>query len=198
MPHNSSLTQRRCTDRYSAVALSAIMCPRQAQEREERIVEDDQSWRGTIGKLAGAELDAFLARGIVARVATIDDRGWPYVVPAWFEWEPADGGFWLVARKKSAWALHLQQNPRVALSIDEAEAPYRKMHVQGMAQIAEQPNIGGAWVEIAKRMAVRYLGEHGPDYLVPTLDQPRWLIKVRPEHVTTWQGVDWARKYTER
>lgn len=155
----------------------------------------DESWRGKIGKLAGEELDVFLSSGIVARVATIDERGWPYVVPAWFEWDADDGIFWLIARRKSAWAIHLKENPRVALSIDEEGAPYRKVQVQGLAEIIEEPNVGGAWVEIANRMAVRYLGEHGPDYLVPTLDKPRWLIKVAPDRFATWQGVDWASKY---
>ncbi len=50
---------------------------------------------------------------------------------------------------------------------------------------------------IAERMSVRYLGPNGPEYLTATLDQPRWLIKVTPERVVTWQGVDWAKKYRE-
>lgn len=155
----------------------------------------EETWRGKIGKLKGQELDAFLEGGIVTRVATIDEHGWPYVVPIWFEWEPVEGIFWLIARKKSAWAIHLQNNPRVALSIDDEGAPYRKVQVQGLAEITEKPNVGGAWVEIANRMAIRYLGEHGPDYLVPTLDKPRWLIKVVPETLKTWQGVEWASTY---
>jgi PPOX class probable F420-dependent enzyme len=158
-------------------------------------MSEAESWRGKIGKLDGADLDAFLGQGIVARVATLDENGWPYVVPAWFEWEPAEGIFWLVARKKSAWAIHMQNDARVALSIDDEGAPYRKLQLQGRAEIVEEPNVGGAWVEIANRMAVRYLGEHGPDYLVPTLDKARWLIKIVPEKVQTWQGVDWAPKY---
>jgi PPOX class probable F420-dependent enzyme len=158
-------------------------------------MSEAESWRGKIGKLDGADLDAFLGQGIVARVATLDENGWPYVVPAWFEWEPSEGIFWLVARKKSAWAIHMQNDARVALSIDDEGAPYRKLQLQGRAEILEEPNVGGAWVEIANRMAVRYLGEHGPDYLVPTLDKPRWLIKIVPEKVQTWQGVDWAPKY---
>ncbi len=158
-------------------------------------MSEAESWRGKIGKLDGADLDAFLSQGIVARVATLDEQGWPYVVPAWFEWEPNEGIFWLIARKKSAWATHMQNDARVALSIDDEGAPYRKLQLQGRAEIVEEPNVGGAWVEIANRMAVRYLGEHGPDYLVPTLDKPRWLIKIVPERVQTWQGVDWAPKY---
>jgi PPOX class probable F420-dependent enzyme len=158
-------------------------------------MSEDQSWRGKIGKLDGADLDDLFAGGIVARIATLDADGWPYVVPAWFEWDADEGSFWFIAREKSVWARHMVDNPRVALSIDDEAAPYRKVQVQGTAEIVETPNVGGAWVPIANRMAVRYLGEHGPDYLVPTLDKPRWLIRVRPTRMQTWQGVEWAKKY---
>jgi len=157
----------------------------------------DQTWRGKIGRLEGEELDEFFKGGIVARVATLDADGWPYVVPAWFEWDEQERAFWLVAREKSAWALHMVNNPRVALSIDDEGAPYRKVQAQGLAEIVEEPNVGGAWVPIAKRMSVRYLGEHGREYMEPTLDKPRWLIRVRPERMQTWQGVDWAKKYKQ-
>ena len=58
-----------------------------------------------------------------------------------------------------------------------------------------EANVGGKWGEIATRMSVRYLGVNGPDYLAPTLPEPRWLIFVRPEKMVTWQGVDWAKRY---
>ena len=48
---------------------------------------------------------------------------------------------------------------------------------------------------VAERMSVRYLGENGPKYLVPTLDKPRWLIRLDPVKVQTWQGNDWADRY---
>ena len=67
--------------------------------------------------------------------------------------------------------------------------------VKGVAEHVEEPNVGGRWVEIARDMSYRYLGEHGPDYLEPTLGEPRWLFFIRPEKLTTWQGVDWAKKY---
>lgn len=161
------------------------------------MTENDDAWRGKIGKLEKNELDTFLAQGIVSRVATLDANGWPYVVPVWFEWESNEGIFWVIGRAKSAWAIHMANDPRVAITIDDEGAPYRKLQAQGTAEIIEQPNVGGAWVEIARRMSRRYLGEHGPDYLEPTLDKPRWLIKIRPTKMQTWQGVDWARKYKE-
>ena len=152
-----------------------------------------ESWRGKVGKMDEEETAAFLAGGLVARLGCLDGEGWPYVVPTWYQF--ADGGFWIIPRQRSAWAAHLERDGRVSLAIDEPAAPYRKVLVKGVAELVERPNVGGRWVGIANEMTYRYLGEHGPDYLVPTLNEPRWLFFVRPEKVTTWQGVDWAKKY---
>jgi general stress protein 26 len=156
-----------------------------------------QDWRGKIGTMSREDLADLFAKGNICRLATLDERGWPYVVPCWFEYDEADGGFWFVPRKMSAWAAHIQADPRVSFTIDEDDARNRRFVAQGRGTIVEEPNVGGAWVSIAERMALRYLGPHGPEYLVPTLNQPRWLIKVMPERVKTWQGVDWAKKYKE-
>jgi PPOX class probable F420-dependent enzyme len=157
----------------------------------------DESWRGKIGELSSDELDEFLGRGILGRLAVLDDNGWPYVQPVWFAWDPAERVFWVVARKKSVWAGYMQRDGRVALTIDEDERPLRKVTLQGRAEVVEEPNVGGRWVAIAKEMATRYLGPHGPDYIVPTLDKPRWLFKIVPTAMKTWQGVEWAKRYRE-
>ena len=44
-------------------------------------------------------------------------------------------------------------------------------------------------------MSLRYLGENGPRYLEPTLDKKRWLFRLEPVTMTTWQGQDWAAQY---
>jgi nitroimidazol reductase NimA-like FMN-containing flavoprotein (pyridoxamine 5'-phosphate oxidase superfamily) len=156
-----------------------------------------ESWRGKVGVMSDEERDEFLGGGNLARIAVIDDNGWPYVQPIWFHWDPAEGVFYVVARKKSAWALHMKNNPKVALTIDGENRPYKKVTVQGAVEVIEEPNVGGQWVEIAKKMSVRYLGEHGPSYMTPTLDKPRWLFKIVPTFLSTWQGVEWANKYKE-
>ena len=56
----------------------------------------------------------------------------------------------------------------------------------------------GECLGVANRTSVRYLGERGPEYLVPTYDRPRYLIKVVPTKMITWDGVEWAKKYTEK
>jgi general stress protein 26 len=151
-----------------------------------------EEWRGKVGRMSQAEIDEFLAGGVICRLSCLDEDGWPYTVPVWFE--HSDGGFYIIPRERSDWARYIQRDPRVFLCIDEP-GTQRKVLVKGEAQVREEPNVGGRWVEIANRMSHRYLGEHGPDYLVPTLNEPRWLIWVKPLQVTTWQGVDWAQRY---
>jgi PPOX class probable F420-dependent enzyme len=156
-----------------------------------------EGWRGKIGLMDQREMDEFLNGGNLARLAVLDSAGWPYVQPVWYQWEPSEGIFWIVARKKSAWAAFMKRDGRVALTIDGETRPYRKVALQGSAEVIEEPNVGGQWVEIARKMAVRYLGEHGPDYIVPTLDKARWLFKITPTSLVTWQGVDWHPKYKD-
>jgi hypothetical protein len=108
---------------------------------------------------------------VIARPGRLDDEGWPYVVPVWF-----------------------QHDGRCPLAIDGAGAR-RKVWGKGQAEPLAEPNAGGGWVAIANRMATHSLGEHGPDYLAPTLGEPRWLFSIRPVAITTWQGVDRAKTY---
>ena len=153
----------------------------------------EQDWRGTIGKLSDDEIAEFLSGGTFCRIGCLDEEGWPYVVPCWFEY--SDGGFYIIPRARLAWARHIQRDPRVSRCIDESTRFNRRVLVKGRAEILEEPNLGGRWVEIGRRISVRYLGEHGPEYLEPTLIEPRWLLFVRPLKMKTWQGVDWHKRY---
>lgn len=154
---------------------------------------EQTEWRGHIGPMSHAEVEAFLTTGTLCHLACLKDDSMPYVVPCWFDWNGE--AFHLIPRQRSAWAAYLRQRPAVALAISEPMPPYRKVEVEGTAVIIEEPNIGGRWVAIARTMSLRYLGEHGPDYLEPTLAQPRWLIRVEPTRVRTWQGVGWHPRY---
>ena len=156
-------------------------------------MSEEQSWRGKIGKLSEEEIQEFLSGNPFCRLGCLDEEGWPYVVPCWFEY--SEGGFFIIPRARSAWARHIQRDPRVFLCIDDSTETNRRVLVKGKAEILEEPNLGGRWVEISRNMSVRYLGEHGPDYLQPTLVEPRWLLFVRPLTMKTWQGVDWPKRY---
>lgn len=152
----------------------------------------EEGWRGRVGRLNEAEVTEFLAEPQLARLACLDDEGWPYVVPCWQEWD--GDSFWVIPREKSAWARYLAGDPRCAITVDETGGQ-RKVVAQCSAHMVEEPNVGGRWVPIAERMSLRYLGENGPKYLEPTLDKPRWLFRLDPVNLQTWQGVDWAARY---
>lgn len=154
--------------------------------------QQQQSWRGRVGGMSDEEMNEFLSTNVLCRLACLDDEGWPYVVPTWFQFR--DGGYYIIPRERSAWARYLERDPRCSLAMDEP-GTLRKVLVRGTAECVERPNVGGKWVEIANEMSVRYLGPNGPKYLVPTLEEPRWLFFVRPLKTQTWQGVDWAKRY---
>ena len=46
-------------------------------------------------------------------------------------------------------------------------------------------------------MSIRYYGENGPSYLEPTMSWKRWLIRLDPVRIQTWQGIAWPERYLE-
>ena len=142
-------------------------------------------------RMTEAELQTFFSSDILCRLGCLDDQGHPYVVPCWFQY--AAGGFYIIPRARSVWAKYLQQDGRVSLCID-AETGQRALIIGG-AEIIEEPNTGGRWVEIAREMAFRYRGQAGLTYLEQSLDEPRWLFFIKPAKIITWQGGGWAQKY---
>jgi PPOX class probable F420-dependent enzyme len=154
------------------------------------------AWMGKMRGLTPGEIKAFLAEPVVARVATIKPDGSPYVVPVWQEY---DGQvLYFIPREKSAFIIHIKAEPRICISCALDNAPYTRVVFEGKAEIVEGPKpMEGLTMEIARRMAVRYLGERGPEYLEPSQPRPRYLVKLVPEKITSWEGVEWHPKYLD-
>ena len=152
-----------------------------------------EGWRGKIGAMEPDRRDLYLEGGAIVRISAINDEGFPHVVPAWYHWDGT--AFWFVLRARAEIAKILARNPHVGLVIDEGsvkdEANGRffempKVWAQGMAEVIEEPNIGGRWVEIASKMAVRYLGPNGPEYITASINQAAMAVPGRahgPEDV---------------
>ena len=152
-----------------------------------------------------AEVDAVLAEpGILMRIGTVRRDGSPLVTPIWFLHE--DGAIWFTPREKSEWLANLRRDPRVCLDIDEQALPYRKVIVDGEAEIAHDLGRDDRWRDRYRRIAGRY----GPEpmveeYIQETIDQPRALMRVAlaRSRVRTWrmpgegepyEGM-WHRRY---
>lgn len=127
---------------------------------------------GTGRGLTPEELHAFLTETrIFAKVGTVGEDGWPNVNPAWYEYDGTS--FWLVTKELAGFCRNLRRDPRVTLCIDNPETPYRRVMVRGTAEVVE-----GDWVE-------------------PTLDLPRVLVRIRPQHVSSWNGGGIDRTFTK-
>lgn len=147
------------------------------------------------GGLTPDALDALLREAIVARLATIDDDGYPYVVPVWTEWDGT--AMWLVARARSAYAAHLAARPKVALSVvrDGDPAETRAL-ILGRAEVVAGPGpLAGEMEAVARRMARHYEGAEGERYIDASMSWPRILVRIVPERIRSWGDPDWHPRY---
>ena len=140
-------------------------------------------------RLNDVELAGFLAEpGVLMRVAVVRNDGSPLVTPIWFLYE--DGVVYFTPREKSEWFGCLRQDPRVALSIDEQPLPYRKVLVEGRAELLFDVGRDAEWRDRYRRIAQRYVPpDAAEDYIQNTIDQPRGLYRVVLEgaEVKTWR-----------
>ena len=157
-------------------------------------------------RLTPAEADAFLDEpGHLLRLATVDDDGFPRLVPIWFI--RRDDELLFTPRGPSVFLANIRRDPRVAVSIDEDPLPYRKVSVQGTARIVHDLGADDEWRDLYRTIAKRYVPPDGADaYVDSTIDQPRALVGVPlggASRTTTWRmpvaeedgtGI-WHRRY---
>lgn len=159
-------------------------------------------------RLSPEAISAFLDEpDHLARIATVDADGAPSVAPVWFLFR--DGRIWMTPRERSSWWTHIATDPRIAVTIDEDEAPYRKVFVKGTARIDHPPGEDDVWRPTYRDIATRYTPEAFADaYLNATWHERRALLSIEcdPTAVTTWRmplaGEDpagvWAGQYYSR
>ncbi len=128
--------------------------------------------------LRTAERDEFLAeRGVVMRIAVVRGDGRPLVTPIWFLHQ--DGAIYFTPREKSEWFSCLRADPRVALCIDEQPLPYRKVIVEGSAELVYDIGHDDEWRDLYRQIAKRYVEDDAAEaYVQNTIDQPRGLYRV--------------------
>lgn len=158
-------------------------------------------------KLHNDELHGFLDEpGHLARIGTIDDDGYPRVLPLWFIRD--ERRLLFTPRSPAMIWQNLQREPKVGMSIDEREHPSRKLTLQGVVEVIYPPGADDAWREVYRSIAKRYTPDWFADeYVDGTDDQPRALCAVDLDadttRLSTWRmpvaGEDrrkvWAERY---
>jgi hypothetical protein len=103
---------------------------------------------------------------------------------------------YIIPREKSAFMEYIKNEPRVAVSCaDDVDPDHPRVLIEGTAEIVEGPvKMAGRSLDIAREMVVRYAGEPGLAYLESTIDNPRYLLKITPEKMTSW-AKGWHPRY---
>jgi PPOX class probable F420-dependent enzyme len=110
-----------------------------------------------------------------AHLATIGPDGSPQVTPVWVDYDGTHVRF--NTAKGRIKVRNLARNPRVALSIQDPENPYRYVQVRG--RVVESTEAGAdAHIDA---LAKKYLGQDRYPFRQP--GERRLLYKVLPERV---------------
>lgn len=157
--------------------------------------------------LTDSEVVTFLDEGgHLARIGTVDEDGFPRVLPLWFV--RVDRRILFTPRSPAVIWANIQRDPRIGISIDEDRQPYRKVSLQGLVEVEHRPGHDDEWRDLYRKIAKRYTPEwFADDYVDGTDDQPRALCAVDLDaastRMSTWRmpvsGEDrrgvWAKRY---
>jgi nitroimidazol reductase NimA-like FMN-containing flavoprotein (pyridoxamine 5'-phosphate oxidase superfamily) len=130
-------------------------------------------------------MDRFLARRLIARLATSDgDR--PRVLPMWFWWDGAD--VWMETSPTFANYRVIRRNPHAAVTIDEALSglAMRAVVMRGRVEIIDAPL--DQVMTTVRRIHERYLS---PDEQASAAGRAMQLgshvlLRFIPERTITW------------
>jgi hypothetical protein len=152
----------------------------------------------TTGPLTPDELDEFLARPLLLKLACVRPDGWPYVIPLWFAWEAHK--LYVVGRERAIWIEYIKREPRVGVLIDEETRRQRRVQMTASAALVEGPVPRGQgspnWRQLDVLLVSKYMAdEQGEAYRQSTADRPRYLVEITPRQITTWRGGSWHHRY---
>jgi len=133
---------------------------------------------------------SFAVDSRVARLATVDESGYPHLVPVCYA---TDGQTYYSAidakpkrtppeRLKRVRNIHA--NPRVALLIDHYEEDWRQLRyvmVQGCAEVLRH---GPEWKAARGLLEAKY-----PQYRAMPLSETGLMIKITPQRVVGWSAT---------
>ena len=152
-------------------------------------------------KLTDREFDEFLAEpGLYARFASVDEDGFPRVIPIVFLHHDRKIKFSL--RANSAPWSNVRRDPKVSIAIDEPTDPQRRVIIQGFARVVYEPGSEDQWMDLCRQMLLKtatpeYVHDYLNGWAEAKIEQP-WLhvdLDDPTTRVKTWRlnSADEAR-----
>jgi PPOX class probable F420-dependent enzyme len=133
--------------------------------------------------LSKDELDSFLSEPHIGVVATASATGVPHAMPVWYFWR--DGKVLFHTGGDSKKVRNLRANSRVSFVVDTKVAPYKVAVIEGVGR--ELPGDP----QMAREMAIHYLGEKVGARYAEQSSGPGTLVEITPTKVISW---DYARE----
>ena len=145
-----------------------------------------------IGKFTKAQIDTFLSKPILARLATAvpskqdPTNVQPHNVPVWYIWDGE--AVWISAFQSTRKAKEAKRNPFIAVLVDVAQAVQGLSAVllEGRCEVILEPEIVQ---DMSRRIYTHYMGEEGVKEVAPQswiIDPENALIKLVPQKIFTW------------
>jgi PPOX class probable F420-dependent enzyme len=138
-------------------------------------------------------LKAKLKETRVARLATLDIKRGPHVIPFCFAYDgkvfytPIDGKPKRVAPQRLTRLQNIRNNPHVAILIDQYDEDWAKLWyilIRGTAKIIP----ASARSELGR--AIRLLKAKYPQYASGMLADDAMVIRITPRKITSWGQIE--------
>ena len=127
--------------------------------------------------------DKFLKTQKILRLATVDKRGMPHIVPVWYLYK--DGVFYIGTNTVTKKAKNVKKNPKVSFCVDAGiRSPIFGVMGKGFAKLIMNKKIV---TSIAKKILLRYFKSLNNNSAQELLVQTNCIIKIMPKKITVWE-----------
>ncbi|TBR23482.1 MAG: pyridoxamine 5'-phosphate oxidase family protein [Candidatus Nitrosotenuis sp.] len=125
----------------------------------------------------------FLKEQKILRLATVDKKGNPHLVPVWYI--HAGAKFYIGTNTKTKKAKNIQKNNKVCFCVDDGIwSPIHGVMGNGKARLILQEDMVK---KIAKKILLRYFKNLEGKSAKELLDNTDCIIEITPNKITTWE-----------
>lgn len=123
----------------------------------------------------------FLEKPLIARIAVVDDRGYPHVIPIWFARDGDDVIFF--SSKGARKIKHIRANPKGAMTV--GGDPYGSEGYLIKGEFSIEGDVNHRWLsEITHRyepkaLADKHVIEWGTDDIILLRFRPHEVIRIK-------------------
>lgn len=142
------------------------------------------SRRSTVA-LTPEEQSKYLEAAKTVILCTIDGRGYPHAVAMWFTVE--NGAVLMTTYGKSQKAVNIRRNPKVALLVESGEVydALKGLMIRGRGEVINDPDACvGVLTQVHRKMGGAM--QPGIEEAMRVQAQKRVLLRITPEHVSSW------------